>query len=302
MKRCAFLTMDTLDGYVSDDELVYQPMRELGWHIDSVSWHRTGVDWSQYDAVLIRTTWDYHKNHEKFLETLNAISLSGTRLVNPFELVKWNIHKTYLRDLEWKGIRIVPAFWPERIDREQLYFALDEFGAEEIVVKPLISAGARNTFRIRYDDAGSVVEEAVNTLAGKECMIQPFMQRVLTEGEYSVFYFGGSYSHAVLKTPKQFDFRVQEEHGGIIRSVVIPDPILLEQSQRVLNVLDRLPLYARVDWVRDQYGEYCLMELELIEPSLYFRTDPASPMRFAHAFDAWMGESVGPCIFVSGKE
>ena len=301
MKRCAFLTMDTLDGYVSDDELVYQPMREVGWNIDSVSWHRTGVDWSQYDTVLIRTTWDYHKNYEKFLETLNAISLSGTRLVNPFELIKWNIHKTYLRDLEWKGIRIVPALWPEKIDREHLYFAMDEFGVQEIVVKPVISAGARNTFRIRYDDAEPVVEEAVNLLAGKECMIQPFMQNVIAEGEYSVFYFDASYSHAVLKTPKPYDFRVQEEHGGVIQSVAVPDPILLERSLRVLHVLDQLPFYARVDWVRDQNGEYCLMELELIEPSLYFRTDPASPLRFATAFDAWVRKSIDSHINVSGK-
>ncbi|HKI45778.1 MAG TPA: hypothetical protein VKA08_10655 [Balneolales bacterium] len=301
MKRCAFLTMDTLDGYVSDDELVYQPMRELGWHIDSVSWHRTGVDWSQYEAVLIRTTWDYHRNHEKFLATLNAVNRSGTRLLNPFELVRWNIHKTYLRDLECKGIRIVPALWPGKIDREQLYFAMDEFGAEEIVVKPVVSAGARNTFRIRYDNMESGVEEAVNLLAGKECMIQPFIHNIITEGEYSVFYFGGSYSHAVLKTPKQYDFRVQEEHGGILRSVVIPDPILLKRSQKVLDVLDRLPFYARVDWVRDTYEEYSLMELELIEPSLYFRTDPASPVRFAQAFDAWMGKSIDSYINVSGK-
>lgn len=293
--------MDTLDGYVSDDELVYLPMRELGWNIDLVSWHRTGVEWGRYDAVLIRTTWDYHKNYEIFLETLNVISRSGTRLVNPFELVRWNIQKTYLRDLEWKGIRIVPALWPEKIDREHLYFAMDEFGVQEIVVKPVISAGARNTFRIRYNDAEFVVEEAVNLLTDKECMIQPFMQNVITEGEYSVFYFDGGYSHAVLKTPKQYDFRVQEEHGGVIQSVVVPDPILLEHSQKVLDVLDQLPLYARVDWVRDQEGEYCLMELELIEPSLYFRTDPASPVRFAQAFDAWMGKSIDSQINLPGK-
>lgn len=300
MKRCAFLTMDTLDGYVCDDELVYQPMRELGWNIDSVSWHRTDVDWSQYDAVLIRTTWDYHRYYEKFIETLKAINRSGTCLVNPLELVIWNIHKTYLRDLEWKGIRVVPAIWPEKIDREQLYFAMEEFGVKEIVVKPVVSAGARNTFRIRNDDAESVAEEAVDVLTGRECMIQPFMQNVITEGEYSVFYFGGSYSHAVLKTPKQSDFRVQEEHGGMI-GPVIPDPGLLERSRKVLEVLAILPLYARVDWVRDKDGEYYLMELELIEPSLYFRTDPASPVRFARAFEAWMQKSTESCILVPGK-
>lgn len=286
MRRCAFLTMDTLDGFVSDDELVHAPLQQFGWQIDSVPWRKDNIDWAQYDAVLIRTTWDYHSDPEKFLQKLEEISSSGTLLLNPLDLVTWNIHKTYLFDLEQKGIRIVPSLWPQRIDREQLYFALDDFGSNEIIVKPLISAGARNTFRISCYQESSIAR-IVEILKDTECVIQPFIPNVITEGEFSVFYFGGSYSHTVLKTPKQQDFRVQEEHGGFIRSV-IADPVLLEYSQQVLNLLESTPFYARVDWVRGDDGKFHLMELELIEPSLYFRTDSSSPVRFARAFEEWM--------------
>lgn len=299
MKRCAFLTMDTLDGYVSDDDLVYAPMHELGWRIDSVSWHRDDVDWRIYDAVLIRTTWDYHKDFEKFLDKLAVIDAS-TRLLNPLELVRWNINKLYLCDLEQKGIPTVPAVWPDRIDREQLYFALEEFETSEIVVKPVISAGARNTFRLSKNDPEKMIDEAVHSLAGKVCVIQPFLQNVIREGEFSVFYFGGTYSHTVLKTPKPYDFRVQEEHGGVIRSVT-PEPLLIDHGREVLDVLDTTPLYARVDWVRDNDGEYRLMELELIEPSLYFRTDPVSSIRFAQVFDHWMTNRMHRACLVPGK-
>jgi len=279
--------MDTLDGHVSDDEMVYAPLQQFGWQVDSVSWHRNDVDWSQYDVVLIRSTWDYHSCPEEFLRKLTVIEASGTLLLNPLELVRWNIHKTYLYDLEQKGIQIVPSIWPERIDREQIYFALDDFSAEEIIIKPTISAGAHNTFRISLTREQSEITRIVETLHNTDCVIQPFIRSVITEGEFSVFYFGGNYSHTVLKTPKANDFRVQEEHGGIIRSVS-PEPTLLECGRQILNVLQSKPFYARIDLVRGDDGYFKLMELELIEPSLYFRTDPASPVRFARALTDWM--------------
>jgi hypothetical protein len=118
-------------------------------------------------------------------------------------------------------------------------------------------------------------------------MAQPFLRSIVEEGEYSLFYFGGELSHAVLKSPKEEDFRVQEEHGGLIRPVEPPAP-LIELGHGLVESLPVPPLYARVDLARLDSGGYALMELELIEPSLYFRTDPESPRKFARAFDAWM--------------
>jgi hypothetical protein len=123
--------------------------------------------------------------------------------------------------------------------------------------------------------------------AGREVMAQPFLRSIVEEGEYSLFYFGGGLSHAVLKSPKEADFRVQEEHGGLIEPIG-PPGFLAELGQRIVESLPVPPLYARVDLARLDSGGYALMELELIEPSLYFRTDPESPRRFARAFDNWM--------------
>ena len=114
-------------------------------------------------------------------------------------------------------------------------------------------------------------------------MVQPFLSHVITEGEFSLFYFNGKLSHAILKTPKAHDFRVQEEHGGVIRAVEAESE-LREAGDTALRALDSVPLYARADFVRANHGGgFWLMELELIEPSLYLRMDAEAPERFAQA-------------------
>ena len=120
-------------------------------------------------------------------------------------------------------------------------------------------------------------------------MVQPFMPNIVSEGEFSLFYFGGEYSHTILKTPKPKDFRVQEEHGGIIKAVQ-PTDKLLKAGQKVFEFIAPKPLYARIDFVRDAADDFALMELELIEPALYFRMDEESPKRFAKIFDGWMNK------------
>lgn len=275
MRTCAFLTTDDLAGYVTDDKLAEAPMNDLGWAVEHVPWRQTG-GWERYEAVVIRSTWDYHKHPEEFLAILEEIGRSGSRLANPLELVRWNARKTYLRDLEERGLPVVPTVW----DRSRF----GELDADEFVIKPVISASAFHTYRLKRGERWSGEMEAA--FEGREVMAQPFLRSIVEEGEYSLFYFGGELSHAVLKSPKEEDFRVQEEHGGLIRAVEPPAP-LLELGRRILESLPVPTLYARVDLARLDSGGYALMELELIEPSLYFRTDPESPRRFARAFDDW---------------
>ena len=275
MRTCAFLTTDDLAGYVTDDRLAEAPFAEIGWTVEHVPWRQGG--WERYEAVVIRSTWDYHKHPGEFLAVLEEIGRSGARLANPLELVRWNARKTYLRGLEARGLPVVPTLWDRRPDSS----LFDELGADEIVVKPVVSASAFHTYRLRR---GGEMEEA---FAGREVMVQPFLRSIVEEGEYSLFFFGGELSHAVLKSPKEADFRVQEEHGGLIEPVV-PPRHLAELGRRIVESLPEPPLYARVDLAALDSGEYALMELELIEPSLYFRTDPESPRRFARAFADWM--------------
>lgn len=286
MKHLAFLSMDNLEGFVSDDDLAIGPLRDLGWDVTSVSW-RKPCDWNRFDMVIMRTTWDYQDDVVAFLRALEKIDASTAILQNDIETVKWNIEKTYLRELENKGNPIVPTLWENgglTPDRFKHFFST--FKAQELIIKPVVSANADNTFRINPEKAMLQLDEMNRVFTEKPFMVQPFMENIIREGEYSLFFFAGEYSHTILKTPKKRDFRVQEEHGGIISSVG-KDEILVEQSQMVLKSLGHIPLYARIDFVRDDTNEFLIMEVELIEPALYFRMDPPSAERFAQAVDSW---------------
>lgn len=285
---CAFLTTDDLDGFFTYDALAVPCFEELGWTVEKISWRAGGrgeVDWSAYRVVVIRTPWDYQDDPDAFLRVLEEID-AATRLENSLDLCRWNLAKTYLRDLERRGVEIVPTVWhaadaplaPSLVD------ALDDLGVDEIVVKPVIGANADRTHRLGRETGGESTGDraaAEADLTGRPAMIQPFLRAIVDEGEYSLFAFDGELSHAVLKTPASGDFRVQEEHGGRIRGVS-PESDLVAAGETVLTALDETPLYLRADFVRHR-GRFLLMELELIEPSLYFPYDRKSPRRFAEA-------------------
>ena len=135
-------------------------------------------------------------------------------------LMKWNMNKNYLFDLRKKGVRIVDTIWENSFnpDTAQNYFG--ELKTNEIIIKPNISANADNTFRITRENLTEHRKELENVFAQREFMVQPFMQNIVDEGEYSLFFFNGQYSHSVLKRPKEKDFRVQEEHGGIFKRIL----------------------------------------------------------------------------------
>jgi len=282
MGRLAFLSTDNLEGFVSDDERAVAPLAARGWAVETVSW-RQPCDWNRFDMVIIRSTWDYQKDAARFLNVLERIDASRALLQNDLELVKWNIRKTYLRDLQAKGNRIVPTIWQEgSVSPEKLEGFYEQLHSEEIIIKPLISANADHTFRLRRKDIPFHYDKLRHIFAGRAFMAQPFMKNIITEGEYSLFYFGGEYSHAILKTPQQNDFRVQEEHGGIITAVKAEEK-LRRRGEAAMGSLGQIPLYARVDLVRDAGDEFAIMEVELIEPALYFRMDAPAAERFAEA-------------------
>lgn len=275
--------MDDLTGYVADDDLAIEPLRALGWEVSTVSWRDTNADWNDFDVVVIRTTWDYHYAPDEFLNVLEKIDASSARLENALTTVRWNLDKAYLRDLEEKGINIVPTIWANgAFSADDLEKWKTELNADELIIKPTVSATARDTFRIRSFDAA-----VSNVFNSRNFMIQPFMRSVVEEGEFSLFYFNGEYSHTILKRPKTDDFRVQEDHGGII-SEAKPETAMLTAAQQINDTIEPLPLYSRIDLVRHN-GDFALMELELIEPALYFRMNDRSPVLFAEQFDRRMG-------------
>ena len=282
MRSIAFLTMDSLEGFVAYDHLAVEPLARRGFCVEDISWRRKNVSWGDYELVVIRSPWDYQQDPHAFLAVLEQIHASCAKLQNDLQIVRWNIHKTYLRDLRDRGVHIVPTLWLDRLDSDTLPHLFREFDSQRIVVKPVVGANADDTFLIDSDPAAAAYLAALTTFSQRELMVQPFVESVVTAGEYSLFYFGDQYSHSILKTPKSRDFRVQEEHGGMIRSVQ-PEEDLIAAATRVMRVLDVATLYARVDLVRLPDGGPAVMELELIEPSLYLPFDPRAPERFADA-------------------
>ena len=177
---------------------------------------------------------DYQNAADEFLTVLKEIE-KATHLENPRSLVEWNFRKTYLRDLENLGISIIPTLWRDRLSAEsdELDVFFSALETDELVIKPVISANADGTFRLSRDFSHTARQELARTFQSKECMIQPMMQSVVEEGEYSLFYLAGECSHAVLKTPKSGDFRVQEEHGGHIQAIA-PEPLLKERADAAI--------------------------------------------------------------------
>jgi len=290
MKLCAILSMDCLDDFEAYDALIEQPLQVLGWQVDTISWRAKNVNWDKYQAVIIRTPWDYQDDAPAFLNVLENIEQSSAHLENSLNIVRWNIDKIYLQELEKLGVELVPTIWREALKgdtlcEKEVTEVFSSFAQEQIVLKPRISANADNTFWLDKQNLTDKFDEMTEAFQQRDFMIQPFMESIINEGEYSLFYFNGQYSHAILKTPKDDDFRVQEEHGGRLKTIE-PEVKLVEKADicmKAISQLHQMPLYARVDFVRSN-NSFALMEAELIEPSLYFNMDEQSPKRFANAF------------------
>ncbi len=282
--------MSNTKGWFIDDDLVHRPLKALGYEVKNVPWDQP-ADWNAFDVVVIRSTWDYQDHLDRFMQVLHSIEASSAVLVNCFDIVNWNIQKDYLFDLEKKGVELVPTMKCQGVQKSYLERAFEQFETDEIIIKPILGANAYDTFSIHRKDT-ALIKQIVPLFEKRRCMIQPFMQHIKDEGEYALTYLEGAYSHAVLKTVAPGDYRVQEEHGGGIQAIKSPEKLLLNAGNNVIHTLNRTPLYARVDLVRTPGNTFALMELELVEPSLYLRFDINAPGRFASSIDRYWKEHI----------
>lgn len=234
-----------------------------------------------YDLVLPLVAWGYHNAPDDFRRALAHIKAKGYRMHNPAEIVSWNVDKAYLRDLAEGGLRIVPTLFADRLTPETLSRARADFGQDALVLKPRISAGAKKTL---VWEGADVPDGAPET----DVMLQPFIPAIQSEGEWSLIFFGGDFSHAVLKTPKPGDFRSQPDYDAHLR-VQTPPVAAVELAYQALEYVGQTLLYARVDMVRNAAGDFCLMELELIEPDLYLKYEDTAPARLNHAVEHALG-------------
>jgi glutathione synthase/RimK-type ligase-like ATP-grasp enzyme len=262
----------------ADDGLLREALQARGVEARAVVWDAEGIDWSEFDLCLVRSTWDYHEKHQRFLSWAQQVE-AASALRNPADLIAWNSDKSYLRKLGERGVRIVPTVWVDRDDGADLEEILADEGWDEAIVKPVVDLGARNLRRARPGENPTALDEV---LRRGNAMVQPFLPSVEEQGELSLIYIASELTHAVRKRPAPGDFRVQSIWGGSVERTE-PESAEIELAEQALAQLDEPPLYARVDLVTDPKGEPCLIELELIEPNLYLQAFPPAAEALARA-------------------
>jgi glutathione synthase/RimK-type ligase-like ATP-grasp enzyme len=279
--RVALITCAAFPQLYEDDLLLAAGLAELG--IDGVPavWSDGAVDWASFDALVIRSPWDYFERPVEFRAWLDARIASGVLMCNSSDILDWNYDKRYLRDLEAAGVPLVPTICIERGERADVAERARARGWNEIVVKPTVSGGAYRTHRFCVGDAAAYAGEIEQILADRGLLVQPFLPEIVRDGELSLLFFDGAYSHAVRKRPKDGDYRVQSQYGGTSENVEV-EPSLVEQARACALASPSLPVYARVDGVNKD-GQFLLMELEVFEPLMFLARHPEAPARFARA-------------------
>jgi glutathione synthase/RimK-type ligase-like ATP-grasp enzyme len=250
-------------------------LRTGGLEVSARPWTAPG-DLAPFDAVMPLVVWGYHERYEEWLAQLDALDAQGARLINPPSLLRWNSDKAYLAELDAGGIPTVHTVAVDALDEHGLREARDRFDCRQLVVKPPVSASATGTFLL---DVGDPIP---NEVAGRRMLIQPFMASIASQGEYSIMLFDGVFSHAILKTPKSGDFRVQPHLGGSEMPCEAPAGAVA-LAKAALAAAPAEALYARVDMVADTDGTLRIMELELIEPALWLQHAPDKGAAFASA-------------------
>lgn len=275
-----FATCDDQPLIAADDQLLADALRPLGVEVRPIPW--TQIDpFSAVDAppIVLRSTWDYHRIPTMFLAWLSALQDSGRTVWNDPATARGNIDKIYLRQLESAGLAIPKTRWLDRLDQESVRHALEEERWRRGVLKPRIAATAYGTFLVTPDTV--LTDDDLAPARASGALLQEFVPAIVERGEVSLMYCDGVFNHAVSKRARPGDFRVQQDFGGVVVPFA-PSTELVGFADRVMSTVPAPCLYARVDVVESTRGPL-LMELELIEPELYFLVVPSAAARFAIA-------------------
>jgi glutathione synthase/RimK-type ligase-like ATP-grasp enzyme len=290
-RRVALVTCEAWPELYEDDLLLARALEEMGVEARPAVWSAEGVDWLGFDALVIRSTWDYFKRPAEFREWLEARMASGVLMCNAGEILDWNFDKRYLKDLAAAGVALVPTIVVGRGERADVAALARGRGWEEIVVKPTVSGAAYRTHRFRVEEAGRFRAEIARTLLDRGVLIQPFLPEIVAAGELSLLFFDGVFSHAVCKRPAAGDYRVQFQFGGTTEPAEVRAE-WIAAARACVAVAPALPVYARVDGVIRE-GGFVLMELEVFEPLLFLAQEPEAAGRLARAIAGRLGPGKG---------
>ncbi len=246
-----------------------------GAEVEPVRW-TDDRDLARFDLILPLVAWGYHRDYPAWLGFLERLEQQQLPVSNPVPLLRWNGDKAYLAELGAKGISIVPTIVADALDEAALSTAREAFGGSDLVIKPPVSASAFGTFVLRDGDP---LPQAAR---GRRMLIQAWLSSIVSEGEYSLIFFDGEYSHTVSKVPRPGEFRVQPEYGGIITRCEAP--VGAEALARAALAAAPAPAtYARIDLIVGNDGALQVIELELIEPALFLAQAPEAGARLATA-------------------
>lgn len=273
-----YLNPSKVDWYIeqvlTEDRLVQEALERQNLKVHRTNWDNPDFDWSSTTFILFRTCWDYSSRFLEFSKWLERVQ-KQTKLINSAAQISWNIDKHYLEDLMDRGILVPPTKIITPKNKTTLKEWQEELGWDEMVLKPVVSAGGRHTYRIPKADIANY-EAIFKTLIEQEAMLlQPFLQQIITKGEIALMLIDGKVTHAVLKRAKVGDFRVQDDFGGSVEDYqASADEIAF--AEKVVAACSEKPIYARVDLVWDNDDRIALSEMELIEPEMWFRKNPAA--------------------------
>jgi glutathione synthase/RimK-type ligase-like ATP-grasp enzyme len=285
--RVALATYDRAPELAPDDRLIPPALAALGVDATAAVWSDGSGPWEAFDAVLIRSCWDYHLRSGEFHAWLDRLDAARVPVWNSTTLVRWNADKRYLLDLAARGVPTLPTVVIPRGVPDSVARTATERGWTRFVLKPAVSASGYETHAFQLPLAAADRAAIERVSAAGAALLQPFADEIPAIGELSFVFLGGQPSHAALKRAAAGEFRVQTEHGGSVEPIVA-DPTLVEQAAAALAALDETPLYARVDGVLID-ERFVLMELELIEPNLFLALDRDAPARLATAIARRLG-------------
>jgi len=287
--RLALVTSEEFPNLYEDDLLLVKALDEIGIDSRPAVWSDPAIDWLSFDALVIRTPWDYFVRLLEFRAWLDARIASGVRMCNSSDILDWNYDKRYLQELARAGVSVIPTIVVPQGERADVAVLARTRGWNDVVIKPTIAGGGYGTQRFRLEEADRHRGDIDRILLDRGLLIQPFLPEIQSAGELSLLFFDGVFSHAVCKRPKVGDYRVQFQYGGTTETAEVRDE-WIEGARACVAAAPSLPVYARVDGVI-RGNDFVLMELEVFEPLMFLAQHPDAPGRFARAIQRRLREA-----------
>jgi glutathione synthase/RimK-type ligase-like ATP-grasp enzyme len=281
-------------AYTDNILLEYQYLKEAlqarGLSVARTYWDDPSYDWTQTKAVVFRTIWDYFERFDTFWPWLQKVQ-TQTKLINPMELIQWNIDKHYLKDLAQWGVPVVPTVFVDKNKPESLAAIAQGQGWGTVVIKPAIAGGGFLTYKFEAEGLLQAQELFDDLVGQRDMLVQGYIERITTKGEISLMVFDGTFTHAVLKKAKPGDFRVQDDFGGTVHPYqASTQEVAL--AEKVMALCQPTPAYGRVDVVWDDLDQPMVSELEIIEPELWVRACPESAVFLARGIARYLSDKV----------